>query len=250
LIPYYVQDGPAVLEFLGYHRERGIEIESTWASLLLPSKYLGPAWDVYHSHGSVNVRSPLSPLLATLAMPVLAGLLAAATGMFVAVAKKVSGSFSANRTLSPFSIGQRWPRLVAAFAMLLLLISIVANKVFSPQYLLWVLPLVPLVDFGARSRRLFFAGMFAVCFLTMRIFPDCFVGEIVWVASSTGELQIFDGPTPYGAFLLLTRNVLCLVLTGVVAVTCKSQIPKSQTNPNTKMQMTKTKELGVLDLVL
>jgi hypothetical protein len=252
LMPYAVMDGPAVLEFLGYHRERGIEIESTWASLLLPFKYFGQSWEVYHSHGSVNVRSPLSPLMASLAMPVLAGLLAVATGMFVGVVKK-KGTGHVVRSIHTdnLTIAQRWPRLVAAFAMLLLLISIVANKVFSPQYLLWLLPLVPLVDFGARGRRLFFAGMFAVCFLTMRIFPDCFVGEIVWVASSTGGLQVFDGPTRYGAFLLLMRNALCVVLTAVLAGWCKSQVPntKSQTNPNPKMQMTETKELGVLDLI-
>ena len=93
-----------------------------------------------------------------------------------------------------------------------------ANKVFSPQYLLWVLPLVPLVDFEARKRRMFFAAIFAICFLTMRIFPDCFVGEIVWPVPGGGEVAAFDGPTPYGAFLLLTRNALCLAVTGVLAV--------------------------------
>jgi len=215
LVPYYVQNGPAVLEFLGYHKERGIEIESTWASLLLPSRYVGQAWEVYHSHGSVNVRSPLSPILAGLATLVLAGLLAAATGLFVLAVRRQREVAN----VAGLTIAQQWPRLVAGFALLLLLVSIVANKVFSPQYLLWVLALVPLVDFRPVGRRLFFAATFATCLLTMRIFPDCFVGEIVWIESINDQLPVFDGPTPFGAFLLLTRNALCVALTAALAWT-------------------------------
>jgi hypothetical protein len=210
LLPYYLQNGPAVLEFLEYHKSRGIEIESIWASVALPTKYLGHAWEVYHSHGSVNVRSPL----AGLAMPVLAALLVGTVALFVAVIRRQRSPAKADG----LSIAQQWPSLVAGFAFLLFLLSIVANKVFSPQYLLWVLPLVALVDFETRKRRMFFAAMFAVCFLTMRIFPDCFVGEIVWPVPGSGEVAAFDGPTPYGAFLLLTRNALCLAVTGVLAV--------------------------------
>jgi hypothetical protein len=52
--------------------------------------------------------------------------------------------------------------------------------------------------------------------MTMRIFPDCFVGEIVYTIGRDGDLPLFDGPTPYGAFLLLTRNGLILALTGAL----------------------------------
>jgi hypothetical protein len=215
LAPFYVWHGPAVFEFLAYHKERGLEIESTWASLLLPARQFGYAWEVYHSHGSVNVRSAWEPFLLTLATPVLAGLLAAATGLFAAAVWRRRGEVRTECC----TIAQRWPRLVATFALLLLLISIVANKVFSPQYLLWVLPFVPLVDFSPRGRRWFFAAMLAVCLLTMRIFPDCFVGEIVWVAGHDDGRVIFDGPTAYGAFLLVARNGLCAALTGVLVWT-------------------------------
>jgi hypothetical protein len=57
----------------------------------------------------------------------------------------------------------------------------------------------------------------------MRIFPDCFVGEIVYTIGRHGDLPIFDGPTAYGAFLLLTRNALCVALTVALAIALLSR---------------------------
>jgi Glycosyltransferase family 87 len=220
LAPYYLQHGPAIFEFLDYHKDRGIEIESTWATLMLVSRELGLDWVVYHSHGSVNVWSPWAPLLIAVATPALAGLLATATGLFVAVVWRRRPE----RDTVGLTIAQAWPRCVAGFTLLLLLISIAVNKVFSPQYLLWVLPLVPLVDFRPLGRRLFFAATLAMCFLTMWIFPDYFVGEIVQVVSAHGDLAEFDGPTAFGGFLLAARNLICLMLTAMIAAaTCLSR---------------------------
>jgi hypothetical protein len=217
LVPYYLHAGPAVLSFLGYHRDRGLEIESTWTTFMLPAKFLGYSWEVYHSHGSVNVRTPLSAFLASSTTVVLSGLLAAGTSMFVVTAWRNARLEREALLSEALTIAQRWPRLVAGFTLLLLLVSIVVNKVFSPQYLLWILPMVPLIDFGGPGRRLFFASMFVVCFLTMRIFPDCFVGEIVWVAGTAYGFPLFDGPTVYGACLLLARNGICVILLFLLA---------------------------------
>jgi hypothetical protein len=121
------------------------------------------------------------------------------------------------RPASGGTLAQAYPRLLAGFALLLMLIGIVANKVFSPQYLLWVLPLIALVDLSRPARRLYFVGTLAASYLTMRIFPDCFLDDIVCLVGREGDMPIFDGPTPYGAFLLLTRNALFLALTAALA---------------------------------
>jgi hypothetical protein len=206
LASFWLWQGPGTIEFLNYHKDRGLEIESTWSSLLLVLQPLAGGWTVYHSHGSVNVRAPLSPLLTTAATLTMGVLVLAATVVFVAAVRR-------RRPTAGDTIAQAHPRLVADFTLLLMFLCIVANKVFSPQYLFWVLPLIPLVDLPRAGRRLFFLGVLAVSLLTMRIFPDCFVGDIVYTIGRDGDLPLFDGPTPYGAFLLLTRNALCLALT-------------------------------------
>jgi hypothetical protein len=211
LAAFWLWQGPGILGFLGYHKDRGLEIESTWSSLLLLLRPLGFGWEVYHSHGSVNVRTPFSPVVAGLATATMGLLVLGISVMFLIRVRR-------QRSTETISVAQSQPRLVAGFALLLLLVSIVANKVLSPQYLLWALPLVPLIDFATPARRLYFAGTLAACYLTMRIFPDCFVGDIVYTIGRHGDLPLFDGPTAYGAFLLLTRNALCVALTTALAI--------------------------------
>ena len=80
-------------------------------------------------------------------------------------------------------------------------VSIFTNKVFSPQYLIWVLPLVALVDDRIDALWLAVAG------LTTLIYPLLYLAD--------GVLGT-PGPFPYGGDLLFTvavRNVLFGVAT-------------------------------------
>ena len=217
LAGFYALQGPGIFNFLNYHKDRGIEIESTWSALVFLLRPVAGSWDVYHSHGSVNVRSALTPFLTAAATLTLAGLLLAATALFIVVLRRQHRLRPVGEAETTATLAQAHPRLVAGFALLLLSVCIAANKVFSPQYLLWILPLIPLVDFQPFQRRLFFAGALAVCYLTMRIFPDCFIGEIVWGVGMDVDVPLFDGPTLYGAFLVIARNALFVVLTAALA---------------------------------
>jgi hypothetical protein len=213
LAPFYSWEGPAVFGFLAYHKDRGIEIETTYCSLLLLLRPFGYDFEVYHSHGSVNVRSALTPYLTAASTVVMALSLLAALAVFVAALWRRQ-RHQGEHCDSAMTVAQAYPRLVAGSALLLLSISMAANKVFSVQYLVWVLPLAPLVDCRPPVRRLFFVAFVAVSLLSMRIFPDCFVGEIVFVDPTTAS---FAGPTAHGAMLLIVRNALFLALTAFVA---------------------------------
>jgi hypothetical protein len=56
--------------------------------------------------------------------------------------------------------------VAACLGMLLLLLS--TAKVFSPQYLLWVIPVVSLVELKALKQRVIFLF---ICILTSLIYP-------------------------------------------------------------------------------
>src|SRR5207248_10153164 len=119
-----------------YHSHRGIEFESSYAALLAVLKNFGYPCDIHSTFGSADVRSSLSPMLATLA-PILVGLLLSAT-VAVLVATLARSSWPA--ASAPGSrFGRTRAPLFAGFTLLVLLIVVVGNKVLSPQYLLWLL---------------------------------------------------------------------------------------------------------------
>jgi hypothetical protein len=78
--PFYWLEGPGTLGFLAYHRDRGLEVGSTYSSLLVFLARFGHPVQVYFSHGGYNLRSPLSPWLLSLAPSLAGAALLAATG--------------------------------------------------------------------------------------------------------------------------------------------------------------------------
>lgn len=106
-----------------YASNRPLQIESTPASLLWLGTFFGlPAHDVY-SFQSLNYIGPLDGLLKPLSA------VALVAGCLIVYWRQLRGRLA---------VGQA---LVACLCVVL-----VANKVFSPQYLIWILPLVAVVD--------------------------------------------------------------------------------------------------------
>jgi hypothetical protein len=107
------------------------------------------------------------------------------------------------------------PQVVAA-ALLVWLGFITTNKVGSPQYLLWVAPLVPLLPLRTWAER-GWAGLLLVAILcTSAVFPCAYpavVGPIVRTDPRT-----WAGPTAGGLFLLAAKSVTLVVTTGWLAV--------------------------------
>lgn len=112
---------------LSYFQSRPVQVESLGASLLWLGSFLGAGSLTYaYTYGSLNVFSPLS-----------AGVSAGITVLLVA------GLF--------YVYWLQWrARLdLARACLLVLLVIIVASKVFSPQYLIWVIPFVAYIGRGA-----------------------------------------------------------------------------------------------------
>jgi hypothetical protein len=215
LLPFYVTSGNDCLSFLRYHRARGLEVESVWSCAPLLLHVLGRPAEVAYSFGSVNVISPLTPLLTGLAPVATAALLLAATAGLLLRARRLAAA--EDRPADGTTLAQRYPAEFAAFALLFLMLFVATNKVFSPQYLLWLLPLVALAPFDGRPRRAFLTGFLLVCVLSTVLMPFLFFTDLL-DAAPAGAAPTFHPPTWRFVTVLLLRNLLFLAVSAALAL--------------------------------
>jgi hypothetical protein len=93
------------------------------------------------------------------------------------------------------------PRAFTRYAAALILAFMLGSKVLSPQYVIWLLPLVPLGAGGLPGLALS-AAFLAVCYLTTQVFPIHY-----------DDLLSLRSPGPE---LLLARNLLLVFLWGLL----------------------------------
>lgn len=171
-----------LLSFVKYHQMRGLEIGSLGAGLITTARVLGLARaGIVFNYGAFHLVSPAAgPVLKALPF-----LFITCLGWVVWRARAdFARVFLTDKTI-PL---QTLVRFLAAA----LLAFILTNKVFSPQYLIWLLPFAPLLP--RRERDLFAAATV----LTITLFPMLFNSQLSMDA--------------FGALLLDTRNGLLLWL--------------------------------------
>ena len=123
----YAVSGPGVFSIFSYHGQRGIQIESLYASLMMLASLVGSKIGIAHSHGAYELEGILAPAMKLLSTTALFGFLLAA-GLW--------SLFQKSRFTR--EISYRLACFVPAAAVIL------AN-VLSPQYFIWALPLLILV---------------------------------------------------------------------------------------------------------
>ncbi len=131
-----------------YFFNRPIQVESTPATILWLGKYLGYPFSIIQTYGSVNIISALShkvSLLSTLGL--IAGL--------------------------AYTFWLQWRDKLDIYtaSLLTVLIIIITGKVFSPQYLIWLAPLLAFVG-QANWRWLLTWGVIGL--LTTWIYPNMY----------------------------------------------------------------------------
>jgi hypothetical protein len=160
-----------------YERLRPLQVESVPASLLWLSSLAGFSLRADHSFHSYNLVGALSGVVSALSF------VALVAGCLWTYWRQLRGRLGFG------------PALVIS-----LLVVLCTSRVLSPQYLIWVLPLVAILERGLRWRWL------AICALTTAIFP--FGYEL-------SSLHGMGTPAYPGAFLALiaSRNALLVAST-------------------------------------
>lgn len=154
-LPFLVLAPHRLFSFMGYQAQRGLQIESLPGGLiLLADKVTHRLTPLIFNFGSWNLVSPLSlPILR--ALPLLFVLLYA---------------IALWRGWMCFQRSPNAPAVLAYGTLTALLAFIAANKVFSPQYVIWLLPFLPLLPFR------FYTLAMVVLIATALLFPILYPG--------------------------------------------------------------------------
>ena len=150
-------------ESYSYHAERGLQIESTYASALL----LGNAWgltggEMRFDHAAWHMDTSLADSLANAALPIMVMTLLAIYTIY-ALQKQEKDERSDYSHLINYSL-------------LAILAFMVTSKVLSPQFVIWIYPLIPLI---AGHWRVFCWVLFILIgVMTSYMYPDHY-GELL-----------------------------------------------------------------------
>jgi hypothetical protein len=155
MLPFWLMAPAQWSSFLVYHRERGFEIGSTVGALSWLGRSLGlTAASSVFNYGAVHVESPLAGALLPWTIPLL---VFAVGGALVLYLERFVKERENN--------GKVNLRTLVTGTVVVLLAFIVVNKVFSPQYIVWLIPFVALLEWRA-------IAMFAcIMALTVYVYP-------------------------------------------------------------------------------
>lgn len=182
LIPLFAFDPDWMLQMLSYHKLRGLNIDSLPGGIFLLAKATGlMEVQITHDFGSFNIEAPYSNQVVQWLTPLSVIVLGIVIMLSFFRFRQERGK---NGSISGHSL--------VAYSVIVLLAFILTSKVFSPQYLIWLLPFIPFLKL--RQARFFLI----VAALTMLLYP--FIYALLIAAE------------PASVLLLNLRNLLALVL--------------------------------------
>jgi Glycosyltransferase family 87 len=181
VVPFLAIAPHGVWKSIADQASRPLQIESLGSAILLAAHHLGGlALTMVSSHGSQNLGGSLPDAVGTASSALLAVVLLA---IWVAAAR-----------------GPATPERLVRYAAASLVAFAALGKVLSPQFLIWLLPLVPLV----RGRRgLVASGLLALALLLTQI----------WFPIRYWDLVAFDA---FPSWALLARDLVLVALLAVL----------------------------------
>lgn len=135
LLPYLGFLDDVYRNVLGYHTERGIQIESLWGFVLLFASKFGHAIGIVFNFGALHVESSLSPALEVLSELLSLGFVG--LGVWLATRARQRNAARAGSAGLPHETDVSGPELTAILFMTMAG-TLAVGSVFSPQYMVWL----------------------------------------------------------------------------------------------------------------
>lgn len=187
-LPFLIVDPSTALDYLSYHSDRGLQVESVLSSfIMLASLFSDLGLQVVFNYGSDNLVGALPDAIAPymnmlmMAMLVLSGLIS----IWLYRRK---------------DLGDREGPVMAVLCIVLLMVFIAFSKVFSTQYAFWVLTMVPF----AFIRGLSTAHRKEICIVTAVYLLFSYLAMVTYF-----DMIVFD---PLAIVLSFLKNVSFLLL--------------------------------------
>ena len=197
-IPYVGFLDDVVESVFGYHTERGIQLESIWAFLLLLVSKFGHTIGVNYSFGALHVDSTMAPAMKTASQ--LVSLAVLGGGVWLAYRLRARGRDAS----APETAGIMFMILAGTMAF---------GTVFSPQFILWLAALAAVVTCQKGTWLTVPAlSVLPAALLTQLIYPFFYVRLIVAdsaalvLLAGRNILIVFVAVEAFLALKSLTRN--------------------------------------------
>lgn len=189
-VPFLCIDPGGFKESFQLQGDRALQIESSYASILMLASELGLGnASVYLGDMSFDLASPFSEFLASYAVVfMIIGLLLVYMSFY-----RRFGSDPGNKDTALAEI--------LNYSLLAILVVLLASKVLSPQFMIWLLPLVPLV--GGKMRYYICLVFLGAACLTVYLYPAHYY-ELVSMES-------------IAVAMLVLRNLLLAIMALMVA---------------------------------
>jgi len=210
-LPFLISDISTAFDYLSYHTDRGIQIESVVSSIMLFANIFSPGLaHVSFSYASHNIEGSLPDAVEPFMIYLLvAAVLLFILWLFIALYRKRE------------SMEHEDMKKIIIFAGIIsVMVFLTFNKVFSAQFVIWVLMLTAITQIGLfgmeqRNRIL----IIAIIYAAISFFCGAFYQEIVELNSTM-------------VTLLFVRNMLHIVFTGYLIYLLVQTM--NQLSPNDK----------------
>ena len=197
----YAESGPGVFALFGFHAKRGIEIESLYAGIILIASLFGLPIEIGNTIGAWEISWAWSPACKTFAT-ILLFMFLGGTALWALL---------------------RWSRYrredAYCTACFVIAAVVILSNVFSPQYLIWAVPMMLLLAVErlpdkASPPWVLFGLILAMILLTLWLFPYNYFRRMLGPDGSPYGLvpyvEDFSSPAPEACVVLALRNVLYL----------------------------------------